>query len=275
MYHISRSGDIALCGAAPGNCPLKSSPHGTLEELEAGLENDYGLLSTQTRSWKLPESEPMREDWIPEERRFWIRVNEKLGLVIYQGIPYVPSDPSGSVYYCVHCHTRLPHSDEYRKTSWEVDCPGCGTICRDGLTGVSLKPGAERFFYEKEVFRSDWYHYTSYEDWESLGTRPSTDISVIHLGTEDAALDRRTHTGGKPGRLYRVRLKPGTELAEKILEEDPYNDEPSPRVQDGVTDKGILLSGATRYMNQYEDPGSMSLIVDPRCLEILEVAEKS
>jgi len=273
MYHITGKGEIDLCRAKPGNCPLEDSPHGTREEIEAQLEEQYGLMPTVT-SRKLPPFEPMPEKWDEYENEFWRAVEKKLGLLIHKGIPYVLGDSSKSVYYCLDCNTQFPKSDDFKSPGWKKRCENCLQLSEDGIVGYTLKPGAEKFFEKEAVLESEWYHYTSHAEWESFLNPGNPEATVIHLGTEEAALDRWNHTrASRDIKLYKVRLKQHAEVADNILQDDPYNDKIPPLVADGGVQQGILMSGVTRYQNAYEDPGSFSLMVNPELIEIVDVTE--
>jgi hypothetical protein len=278
VYHISKKGQLAICRAEPGECPLEDSPHGTQEEIEAQLEESYGLTPTVSKR-RLPPSEPMPEKWSEDELEFWQNVKDKLGLLIYQGNPYVLGDSSKSVYYCLDCNTQFPKSDEYTTPGWKKRCEGCRELSEDGIVGHTLKPGEERFFEKEAVLESEWYHYTAQGDhWESFLAPGNPKAKMIHLGSEDAALHRRSSTRGairgtEALRVYKVRLKQDAVVADNILQDDPFNDRTAPLVADGGIQKGILMSGVTRYVNDYEDPGSMSLMVNPELIEIVDLTE--
>lgn len=272
MYHITKNGDFAVCSAVIKDCPL-GGPHGTREELEKALAENHSLEGfSKIQRYPLPPSEGYPEHWGAYDRDFWSVIEEKLGLYIFQGKGYVPSDPEGSVYYCFDCHRRLPKSEVYSQVNWRVLC-ACGQYSQDGLTGVTLKLGSEKYFHKDAVREDEWYHYTSHEDWESFLSPDNDEARVVHLGTKEAALDRQNHTDRAVGKLYKLRLKPEAEIADEILEDDPYNQQDAPLVSEGGVQKGILVSGVTRYMNYYEDPGSVSLVANPRLLEVVEVQE--
>jgi len=278
VYHISKKGQLAICRAEPGECPLEDSPHGTPEEIEAQLEESYGLTPTVSKR-RLPPSEPMPESWGEFEREFWRATEKKLGLLIYQGIPYALGDSSKSNYYCLDCNEQFPKSDDFKTPSWRKKCQQCGEVSEDGVAGHVLKPGDERFFEKEAVLESEWYHYTAHgADWEAFLEPGNPKAKLVHLGSKESALDRKSHTrlarsGSEELRLYRVRLKPGAVVAENILQDDPFNAKSAPLVSEGGVQKGILMGGVTRYLNAYEDPGSMSLMVNPELIEIVDMTE--
>lgn len=272
MYHITKTGEFAVCSATVKDCPL-GGPHGTRQELEVALAEAHDLAGlSKAQRYPLPPSEGYPKNWGKDDLDFWKPIEESLGLYIFQGNGYIPGDPTMSTFYCFDCHRRLPKSDAYEKANWKVMCD-CGHYAQDGLTGVTLKPGAEKYFNKQAVRDDEWYHYTSHEAWESFLNEDNDEARVVHLGTKEAALDRQNHTDRAVGKLYKVRLKPEAEIADEVLEDDPYNQEDAPLVREGGIQKGILVSGVTRYMNYYEDPGSVSLVANPRLLEIVEVQD--
>lgn len=270
MHHITAKGEIALCRAKVRACPLEGE-HGTRSELEQALTAGYTPLppTIQKHRYELPPSEPLPSDWLPEELAFWEKVREHLGVYVHQRRAYVPSSRIGSVYFCFTCYRRLPHSEAYSQVNWEVLCE-CGAKVQDGLAGITLKAGVEKFFHSPAVLEEEWYHYTAHPTWETFLAPANAAARVVHLGTREAALDRQHHTQNRAGALYRLRIRSDAQVAEEILDEDPFNQMDAPLVSSGGVQKGVLVSGVTRYLNSYEDPGSMSLIANPRLLEVVE-----
>jgi hypothetical protein len=273
MYHIAKSGEMAVCRAKVKACPL-GGPHGTRAELEAVLEAEYVPKPLKRNDYSLPPSEPIPAGMLADEEEFWQATRENLGGFVYKGLMFVPSskDESLSQYYCLKCSHRLPKDDVQSQPTWKMPCPTCGVNCDDGLVGVTLQPKTEPVFHKAPVLEADWYHYTTNENWSDFVKEGNPDARVVHLGSKEAALDRKLATGDKAGRLYKLRLKQDAVIADHVLDDDPFNDEDAPLISRTDDTRKVLVSGVTRYLNYYEDPGSMSLIANPQAFEIVEVS---
>lgn len=275
MHHINRNGEIAVCKATKKACPLGGA-HGTREELEQVLAETYttdSVLTKTSKKYELPESEGLPE-LNSLDLHYWTVVDATLGVFVHKGHPFVRSDSTKSQYYCLECNTRLPKSDEYTKVQWSVNCPNCGRECIDNLVGTTLLESSEKFFHKEAVREAVWYHYTENEEWESYLEADNAEARLMHFGTHQAAMDRKLATGNGGGRLYEIRLKPTAEIADEVLEDDPFNDDDvAPLATTAAEEsRGLLVNGVTRYVNYYEDPGSVSLIAHPGSFEIVNIS---
>lgn len=272
MHHITQTGEIAVCKAVKKACPLGGA-HGTREELEQVLAETYAAdasISKAAHKYALPESEPLSKS---NDYQHWNELDEKLGVFVYKGKPFVRSDSSMSQYYCFACNTRLPKSDKHAKAQWMVKCPNCKRECFDSLVGTTLLESSEKFFHEEAVREAVWYHYTENDEWESYLDPKNPESKLMHFGTKQAAMERKLHTGKGGGKLYEIRLKPEAKIAPKVLEDDPFNDDGAPLLSTPQKDsRGLLMSGVTRYVNFYEEPGSMSLMANPKTFDVVNVS---
>jgi hypothetical protein len=112
--------------------------------------------------------------------------------------------------------------------------------------------------------RTSWFHATTVDDWF---TKVVTDRPYVHLGTR-AAAEHRTQRVTRSGPrtleahdLYVVRLRHDAEVDPRIHEDS--ND--WPEFVDGT------FAPVIAYRNEYEDFGSLSLLADPRALEIVRI----
>lgn len=156
---------------------------------------------------------------------------------------------------------RLVHSGE---NSWLVaDSPISGEVATSAL----------QFFDEGNVRAAVWYHATNRENWfAEVTAQDGTLKPLVHLGTKEAAEDRmrqRSRRVGGQWRLYAVSLDPNAAMHPHVnIDENghaPYfvGDE---QVADGY-------DSITRYVNECESEGSISLLVNPAVMTLVSVAE--
>lgn len=258
IYHLGRNGEPARCRATKRDCPL-GGPHGTLMELESHIEHlMVGRKLTQS-------GEPWPTDLLQGELEFWKSLDANLGVIYRNGCFFVMGDPAYSPYYCSTCYTRLPKSDLYTAATWRIDCPGCGESIEDMFVGIALKVEDEPLLEKSEVHNRFWYHYTSRDDWEDQLNDGTS--RLIHLGNQTAAIERERELRGQGEnqRVFKIRVKPSAPVLTKIYDEDPQEIDEFKKAEN--VDEPALI----RYLNHYEDPGSISLLADAKTLEIVEV----
>lgn len=160
-----------------------------------------------------------------------------------------------------------------------VECDTCGG---DEQGSITVIPDSVQFIQEDAVKDVIWYHATYVEDWfrkVSTGQdmqEEKGDFLYLHVGSEQAARDIARDKyfsvfGGdlEPVFLYQVRLKADAVLSSRIVNDDEtWSDFSS------VTDETVEALGgdAVRYLNRWEAPGSISLLVDARQLEFVAVS---
>lgn len=138
-------------------------------------------------------------------------------------------------------------------------------------------------FLDADVTRETvWYHSTGVENWfEKVSTvRPTfvygsnemQSVPYVHAGTLDAAMERFEGGSHVSGWLYEIRVKDEAVLAEEVYED--CNDWEK-WVRTGFFE-GVLEDkkqcDAIRYVNRWESVGSISLIMDPRFIEVVKVS---
>jgi hypothetical protein len=150
-----------------------------------------------------------------------------------------------------------------------TNCPSCSTGCLwyefngSAPYHVDINPEEAHLLLDENAVRETrWYHSSTSENWaESVETAGV----LIHAGTLSAAHDRmndligqnpqtdRTH---KTHYLYEMKIKPGSALNKNILFDD--NNFPSNPNEENEAD--LNAKTVSRYVNEWENPGSVSLI---------------
>lgn len=164
-----------------------------------------------------------------------------------------------------------PRMFETSSNAWVVvDHPSVaypGSILRDAVK-----------FADDDVTRANsWFHATTRENWlDDLRASALADGSMplVHLGTREAAEDRARAVGvrtNQPWFLYQVKVNDDAVLAPEITTDD--NDE-APLFSSDVQ-YFRDYADVTRYVNEFECVGSVSLIADPSKITVVEVRSLS
>lgn len=118
-----------------------------------------------------------------------------------------------------------------------------------------------------EVLSQRFYHVTHQADWLSWLEEGS--VPLVHIGTKRSAGERGDCLASysvKDLYLYEVTLPPDTVIADDVLEDE--NDWPL-SVEKLAHWYKLPPVNAMRYVNFFEAPGSISLLVDPRKIDIV------
>ena len=173
---------------------------------------------------------------------------------------------------CPRCHYHLTKQDEdailYRWYS--VDCKSCD-LHMDAYMNVPDVVLDRSCYSLKSVGTAKantWWHYTSSsENW----LNEVIDAGVwVHIGTKESALamkriryitDAQVET-----RMFRLKIDPSIIMSHVIYRDD--NSWPVDLWDTEMVDQPRIGRGvsAIRYVNKYESPGQISLMIDPRFL---------
>jgi hypothetical protein len=176
-----------------------------------------------------------------------------------------------------------PEEDDVRGLYLVVEC-ACGKI-RYG-SGYKCRCGAEtddiRGYRVQEKYRKltenklasktcYWYHSTTNKDWAEV--IQSANVPV-HLGTEQAAFERATAdistSGGEKYYVFKIKLKPFARIANNVCP-DLYN-KWSTNLDD--FEENTRGRDFVRYVNTYEDSGSVSLFGNPQMFDVIDMTEE-
>lgn len=196
--------------------------------------------------------------------------------------------PAGvGAFTCNHCGEYLSKRESNTLASHHfVTCSNCQqTVDLYVAHNLSIDHDSARHIDENNVRNDIWYHATKLENWMDeliegeaehrdfgLGYYDNFDPEnvtiMVHVGTVDAALDRAGDSLNHEKAnfyVYALRLKEGVHIAPQILADE---NEACPSF---VADcNGAYSEHVTRYVNTYESPGSISLLVNRTCIEIID-----
>lgn len=135
-----------------------------------------------------------------------------------------------------------------------------------------IHPDALAYFDEETVRTTTWYHATDREDWFDSITQAQGKVPLVHLGDEAAAMDRATQRAARLGgnwKVYEITLAEDADIHPEVNGDDngyaPY--------MAGDEDMVDNYSTVTRYVNEFENPGSISLLVNPKAMRLKTARE--
>lgn len=178
-------------------------------------------------------------------------------------MPIAPAGSAGTI--CRFCGRFATMEQEDEAAVNHVYECACG---QDNLLGrkAGLLPTFLPFIKDTSLaLNTTWYHATTHSDWLKE-LRDSSRIPMVHVGTERAAQMRKLISAdsasnkGRDWSLYEITLLPDTEVGSRVL--DDFNADAPNWSTDDDAHPFYAMDGATCYMNYYEHPGSISLVLN-------------
>lgn len=180
---------------------------------------------------------------------------------------------------CPECNEYLSQQDvddlnSFQRGYAEVYCEECGAEIdwrRGGKNSppyiVELNRDAAEILHNHAVARNTvWYHATTKENWDVKAAEKHV---YIHAGTEKAARDRiLIYFPNQEYYLYELRMKPDVPITEPGWDDNHF---PQKRGDEKKIQTPVRSDKVTIYANDWEDPGSVSIISQ---LDNLQVVSK-
>jgi hypothetical protein len=274
MKHFSPTTKrLERCRAQPGKC--KFSVHGSqttdvsiLEQAAQEAQNKQDLdtyLSVRSQIDSAQNTSlfdavlPIYDEMNSE---YYHHMRTKYDAVAKNGTEfYLTPEDNSADFFCYFCQEGM--TDDSDEKGFKASCGSCGhTVTRSDEAGALLRRSEVMFFNDNEVKRTTWFHSSETPNWAELVK--SGEISTVHAGSMNAAEDRvtglRRKNDDKETWVYELRIKP-----EASINPSMFNDDPIHSRKWSAKDK----PGVTRYMNLYEDPGSISLLMDSSDFEVI------
>jgi phage FluMu protein Com len=156
---------------------------------------------------------------------------------------------------------------------------------------VAVRDSDRRFFSKSEVRQEKWYHLTTRSDWYQGITEPDEEEQpYVHLGSLDAAKKRMAQlisANGADGMTeddfycYEVSISADASIADTVVI-DQDSDAPKNASDIDLGEQNGYVRGndfifeyesygVTRYVNEYESHGSISLSAHPSAIEVTKV----
>jgi hypothetical protein len=171
-----------------------------------------------------------------------------------------------------NCGKRMSRSSWGQQRSkasyWMLVCQHCGkqTETTFGIEDcwVDVESRSEKLLDDSTAKNARWFHVTTRENWvEEIATITEKGTFILHAGTREAATERAKDSIRVKGTAYYVHelvLDEDANLAPHIL----YDENNWPMYDSRHTeewDEEIHAYDAARYINIWEAPGSVSILV--------------
>lgn len=166
---------------------------------------------------------------------------------------------------CQTCGVHLSGMEEDTILTYYSVSASCGHEVIASEARLAVRPDYEKFLNVRGLLEEPkWYHATMMSDWENRILDPVHEI-LVHIGSEESALDRARYAGGKYMNV--IKLKDDAHISPYVV--DDQNLWPDEMRETRLPEWGNF-SEVTRYVNRYEVPGSVSLLVAASALDVVE-----
>lgn len=181
---------------------------------------------------------------------------------------------------CDDAMTEAAWEKQIDKAGYKMACSSCGTSVVRWLgqlqnytpdtANIGVTSESEKFLDVETARTSTWFHATVRENWfEGINKK---DGLLVHVGMESTAqarISQLLYREGGEYYMWEIRLKETAQVNADIL--DDKNEWPE-LVGDHFNDDYKGYSDdfeATRYVNRWETPGALSLLVQAGALEVV------
>lgn len=148
-----------------------------------------------------------------------------------------------------------------------VECKPCGEFFNADEAEVQLQSETVPLLEIPTVYDTEWFHISNSASWIEDITQDEGCIPFIHAGNKQSALDRYDGAyKGKTAYLYKFKISSIASIGSVVYEDHndwPYEVDYPLTLTDDVT--GDAIDGF-RYVNRWEAPGFISLLLDPRLI---------
>lgn len=182
-------------------------------------------------------------------------------------LPVVDRSTGRGVLQCSECTDNLPDTSP---GEYSVICMTCGEEQYE--TGdnhiLAVEADAHLLADDKAVEEYTFYHATSRQNWE-------VDIFnagvSVHVGSIEAALSRiedirltsENYLDGDDIHLYEIKVS-AESMLDRVIRDETYWADSLDAFLDWTDGRKVV-----RYINTWENPGSLSLILDPSAMTIV------
>lgn len=282
-YHVSRSGLLSKCSATKRACPLGGEHYSQAKYDALAAKGDPRIRKTVTKSdFNVPQNKAHSSalSFVPsadsiKQKSFQkeppVHLSDTDDYWKEREIDSTENDP-----------VKVIHKEPVE--CWEnmgnVECV-CGKVrysrlnaCKCGkkeIAGFRVYKSEEKLLQSKMAAKTRfWYHSTSVENWDET---IKTSGVPVHLGNETTAHEvsaNHHYNDGGPKKyyMYKVMLNPFASISDVVCE-DLVNDWSETMDQFNDVAGGDMV----RYVNSYENAGTVSLIGNPKKFIIIGKTE--
>ena len=180
---------------------------------------------------------------------------------------------------CPNCEVEVSRKEwAATMTDYSV-CAHCNTTFSPDECELRVESGSTPALDAETARDLTWFHGTAVEDWsqeiltvfDQEEDGDEDNVLLVHIGTYSAAMERiaadRPYSKGKPYYLYELRLTAEASVSDFIADDE--NNWPDSLFE---AESGEFAGvNAVRYLNRWETPGSISLLVAANVLEVVGV----
>lgn len=192
---------------------------------------------------------------------------------VWKDFPVAPEGFSG--WSCPSCKFTFSLALAAAVGRSEYDCPNCGDSVEATSLVVSVTSDSTVFFDKQAVKNARWFHATQKRNWMAELLEDDMELPLVHVGTELSAIFRSRDLRDcgshdvEEWYVYELAIKSSAEIFDNI-DWDENEDAPESVIH-LLEDEKYGANKIVRYINSYEDPGSISLILDPRMVKVVGV----
>lgn len=187
-------------------------------------------------------------------------------------------------FYCKECGNSF-NRRAFRRFTHSAVCAVCETEQERDSAGIYVQSRSAKFINNPAlVLDANWYHGTTVMDWHNAVVKAD---AWVHIGTEYAS---RHIMGSSGGDLHTVRIKPETHVSSIVLDDfatgwsywlNNWSEVEAADEKYGIGYRikyrgtNPFIEGANLYLNRYESPGSVSIFIPARFLEVTKTQKVS
>jgi hypothetical protein len=206
--------------------------------------------------------------------------------------------PGYSGAFCQHCGSFFTDDEVDAAVGYRAHCSVCGDTTMTMRVESAVRDTDLKFFDKNVVRETKWYHLTTRPDWSNDIHEYSADGEkpLVHIGSLEAAEKRmkdlivsskkkpvherlpRQELSPADFYCYEIVIKPAAAIADDVINDD---DDLAPTTANEVVRNQSLWSrdgghttddyevfGVTRYVNEFESQGSVSLLAHPVSFDV-------
>jgi hypothetical protein len=181
--------------------------------------------------------------------------------------------------------SRRSWGQQRKRYSFGLNCASCKKMVKDGsfsynknafageVCPVRIASRSAHLMRKEEVPQERWFHATKRSNWAEVIQSASASERgglMVHLGNRETAMERAKDTfWNRRFYLYEVSIAPDARVLDGIVDDEnswpAFKDEME---GEDAQFPEFIDADAIRYVNRYEAPGSISLLVDATKLTV-------
>jgi len=181
--------------------------------------------------------------------------------------------------------SRRSWGQQRKRYSFGLNCTSCKKMVKDGafsynknafageVCPIRVVSRSAHLMNKEEVPQERWFHATKRGNWAEAIQSASTSERgglMVHVGDRETAMERAKDTfWNRTFYLYEVSIAPDTHILDGIVDDEnswpTFKEEMEGEAANFPEYVGV---DAVRYVNRYEAPGSISLLVDATKLTV-------